>query len=54
MNVNYSGNNRIKDNFSTIILGDFLSYFLAKFYKKDPEKVETIEKIKDLIKNEKI
>jgi len=43
----------IKDIFSLIVLGDFLTYFLAQFYNKDPEKVEIIKKIKDLIKDEK-
>lgn len=36
--------------FSSLILGDFLSYFLAKYYREDPEKVEIVEKFKSLIK----
>jgi glucose/mannose-6-phosphate isomerase len=45
-----SDKSRAHDIFSTLILGDFISYYLAKFYNKDPEKVEIIEKFKEMIK----
>jgi glucose/mannose-6-phosphate isomerase len=37
--------------FSMLILGDFISYYLAKFYKRDPEKVKIIEQFKEIMKN---
>jgi glucose/mannose-6-phosphate isomerase len=48
-----SNKDRVHDIFSTLILGDFISYYLAKFYNKDPEKVEIIEKFKEMIKNDR-
>lgn len=44
--------NRFNQIFSTLILGDFVSYFLAKYYKKDPEKVIFIERFKEWIRKD--
>ena len=48
ININFT-NNRISNIFSTLILGDFMSYFLSEFYNNNPEKGEIIEKIKKLM-----
>jgi len=40
------GKTRIEKNFSLIVLGDWVSYYLAIYYKKDPIVIKNIDYLK--------
>jgi glucose/mannose-6-phosphate isomerase len=47
--VNMPGNNVFENIFSTLILGDWISYYLALAYGQDPTPVEMVEDFKKLL-----
>jgi glucose/mannose-6-phosphate isomerase len=47
--INMPGNDTFENIFSTLILGDWTSYYLALAYNQDPTPVEMVEDLKKLL-----
>ena len=50
INVNVNGNTEMEHIFSTLMLGDWVSYYLALKTKVNPTPVDMVEDFKDLMK----